>query len=645
MPVNKPTKVEFGEQEMIDLKKFVRDNLKSLMDSYQTLHTSTIDEWDRIYKGLPEQTERDWPWPGASNVVIQLVAENVDTLKARIIGTIYEILPLWTTSLVGKWPEEEQGAQQRAVYEEFMNLMGLEPGELDLYRVESHAANDMIKYGSVLIKSPWETDVEKIVTGTESIKGIPAAKEYIRYDGPRPEKVNFRDWGATPSAPTWEKADFKYHHYVLRKQDILKKVYEGTFDKEAADKILDKPDRTGASNERQKQEQAQNIQADHTVPEWDFYECWFWYWHNNAKWRIVYTYHISTDTCMIAIFNFYPDNEEPFDFGRLGYTDDALLGYGFAEMLKFYQEEVTTGHNQRNDNRTLGNTSVALVGRNNKIDANIGIFPMSVLPINPDEFDLKQLGVPYPTSVEEERLTLELARSRAGVDQAIGGMGGGVTNPKKGGNYSAMGTFSVMQAGNRRVNVNIADFRYMHLRIGRRCGRMYANFGIGDRVKRFGLDKEILSKALINIREGRMELPIKAATASINKELEKQNDMLLTQVLQRHFAAISQILAGLGAPGMPDVMKKYLIGVIGAQGQLMSRLLRNFGYDDISRLQPEMEAFNELKGAKPDGENVTASQGGESNANPNVAFPVQQQPGIRPTPSLPQTQGGSQAVV
>jgi hypothetical protein len=622
MPVSRPIKVSFGADEDIALHLFVKENLQAMINAYDKFHTEKIPEFRRLYKGQPEQETRDWPWPNASNTVIQLIAENVDTLKARIIGTIYEIMPLWTSSLVGDWPEQEEGGAQRTAFELFMNLMGMEPSELDLYRVESLAANDMIQFGSVLIKQPWETEIEKKVTGPAlENSGTPATTELIKYDGPRPEKIPIEDWGATASAPTWEKAQFKYHKYTLTKQQILEKIHLGLFElsEENKEKLLKSPDRYGASNERQQKEQLQNVEAQHAniLAEWDIYECWFYYWHNDAKWKIIFLYHKSSDIKCNAIFNFYPDNEEPFEFGRLGYTDDGLLGYGFAEMLKYYQEEVTTGHNQRNDNRTLGNTSVATVGRNNKIDANLGVYPMAVLPISTEEFGLHQLGVAYPSSVQEETLTIELAKARAGVDSGMSAMGGDVTNKK--GQLSAMGTFSVLQSGNRRVNVNITDFRYMHLKLGRKAAKQYAEFGVGDRLKYFGEQAKYLKKALENIRQGRIDLPIRAANASINKELEKQNDMLLVQVMQRHHATIAQILQGLGNPQMPAELKTFLIGVIAASGELMSRILRNFGHDDISRLQPELNVVKMLtKGAN---ENVS-NRPNETEQSTSTAFPV-----------------------
>src|SRR5437016_11796251 len=84
-------------------------------------------------------------------------------------------------------------------------------------------------------------------------------------------------------------------------------------------------------------------------------------------------------------------------------------------------------HNQRVDNRTLANTSVFFAGRNGKLDAGFSIYPMAVLPFDPTEVELKQLGANYPSSVQEEELTIALAKSRAGVEGGMQGAGAGTT--------------------------------------------------------------------------------------------------------------------------------------------------------------------------------------------------------------------------
>jgi hypothetical protein len=643
MPLIDPIEVHFGVDGDKELDCFVHSNIQTLKDAFDNLHNTKVPEWRRLTKGQPKDKKRDFPWPNASNTVIQLIGENVETLKAILLGSTYETLPIWVAGLVGDWPEDAQGDEQRDAYEQFMSLMALKQDELDLYRVESQAAFDISSLGMVLVKFPWITDTEAIVTGIDSLdRNKPVYEKKIIYDGPKVEKVNIQDWAATPTASTFREAEFKYHGpYKLNRQQIEERCFKGIFDKDACEKILKTPDRTGVDENTQKELEQHNIDGINPTKytaEWDFYECWFWYWWNDVKYRIILTYHFATKTRMKAIFNFYTNNEEPFEYGRLGYNDDGLIGYGFAEMGEMYQEQVSTQHNQRNDHGTLQNTSIILTGRNHQLDSGFGIYPMACLPFSPDEFDVVNLGSQQTISnIDDEQLTIALAKARFGTDMGLpGGSGSGVSGSKgkAGPQYSAMGTFSILQTGTRRVNVNVTDFRYLHLNIGQKVGKQYANFGIGDRIKYLGSQGKLLLKALEAIKKGTLELPIKAATASINKEVEKQTGMLFTQVMQRHFTAISQAIMAVNNPilskDMPD-MRKFLIGSISAQAYVMSKLIRAFGYDDIYRMQPELDfvksARSQTNGQQgvPAGKGNTTKTTGSSEQQPILAENTPQQ--------------------
>jgi hypothetical protein len=376
----------------------------------------------------------------------------------------------------------------------------------------------------------------------------------------------------------------------------------------------------GYTEEETKKMQEQGIeggQISNSTARWRFYECWFKYRHNDKIYNIIYIAHRNNDYRMGAVFNFYPKNEEPFEFGRLGFNEDGLVGYGFAEMGEMYQEDVSTKHNQRSDNHTLQNAPVVLAGNNPRVDAGISIFPMAVLPFDPNEVEIKQLGSVDANSVAEEELTIALSKARFGTDMlSAEGMGSGQTT-KKGG-YSSMGTFSIMQQGARRININVTDFRYLHLNIGQKLFRQYSTFGIGeDRLRYWGNESKTLQMALENVKRGRIELPIKAATASINKEVEKQTGMLFTQVMQRHYAAITQMLQGAANPVIAQTMPEipeYLVGSIAGMAYIMTKLLRAFGYDDIARAQPELELIQKLT-AK------LKQQQGASNANQQGRIP------------------------
>lgn len=609
MPLETPVKVEFGTQGMADLEKFVFDHLTKYKGDLKDLHENRIPKMRKNYRGIPKDENKSFPWPNCSNLVVQVIGQSVDTLRARILGNIFEISPIFVAQLTGSWEEAEKGEDQRATLEEFMNLMGLEPYELDLYRVYSSGFGEAIKFGTVCWKAPWETLTEQAVVSTDWKNST----ELIIYDGPRPEKLRFETWGADPHSPTIDQAEFKWHKLELNKYQLLDRKQKLVYDVKAVEEILKKADRTGPSESKKEEDADKGIQStspSDIAQEWDIYECWLRYWHNGKKYNIIYTYHLSTRTLLRAIFNFYPKNIDCFETARLGYDgEDGLLGFGFCEMLEHYQEEVSTLHNQRTDNNTLANTSILRVAKGSKLDSIFSLFPNATFPADKDEIEVMQMGRAATESVQYENLTLSEANARAGVDSPVGGSGGGVQNAKKG-IYSAMGTFSVMQEGNRRVNVNTSDMRYAHVKLGRKLAMMYSHFGVGDRIKYFGKDAELLKKALNNYKSGRMMFPIKAATASVNRELEKQNDMLLTNIMRQHHMGIGQILQSITGPQaamMPPQLKEYLAGVIKSSDLLMKHILRNFGHDDTSRFLPSIEFLNNDKGAS-NGNNGNAQQ-------------------------------------
>jgi hypothetical protein len=608
-----------------DLMCYVYDQISALKMSWQTIHEEKVAKWRRLYRGIPKDPERNFPWKNASNVVIQLIGENVGILVARTLGTIWEIMPLWPTQLIGEWDTQEgAGAQQEATHA-FLNLMGMEPTELDLYRVEKAGAEEMYKYGTVMYKLPWMTETEAEVVGQVEGSNKVEFSEFTKYDGPRPEMIDMINWAASPKCKRLEDCPFKFHLLRLTKQQLEERIFKGVYkfdsteDKEA---FLSQPDNEGPSNSEAMKQQAQNLQpaSGFNNGEWEIYECWFPFKHNGKTYRIICSYHYNSKRCLRAIFNFYTKNEEPWEMARFG-SEEGLLGFGLCEMLEYYQEEVSTGHNQRVDNRTLANSSILRVDPDSKLDTIFSIYPNALVPARVDEIEKIQLGSNYPSSVQEEQLTIMLAKNLVGTaDPGMEGAGGGTVSKK--GVYSSMGTFSVMQAGNRRVNINITDFRYTHLKLGRKFLNQYCQFGIGERVRYFGKQAEFLKKALENIKRGRLNLPIRAATASINKELEKQNDMLLTQVMARHHMSISQILQAVSNPQLPPEIKQFMVGWIDSSSLIMARILRNFGHDDISRLLPERKL---LEGATNAGQGQQgAGPVSGAGGTPTGAAPPQQ---------------------
>jgi hypothetical protein len=244
-----------------------------------------------------------------------------------------------------------------------------------------------------------------------------------------------------------------------------------------------------------------------------------------------------------------------------------------------------------------------------------------MVPAIQGEIEPLAMGQPTTVSIDEERLSLDLAERRSGVSPPQQGMGAG--GPMKRGAYTAMGTLSLLQDGNTRTDLNITDMRYAHTKLGRLLCEMYAEFGTGDRAQYFGPKGRLLGAALEMYRQKKLALPIYAATASVNKEVEKQNDMLLTNLARQHYQMIATIMQQVNNPMIPPPIKQYLQSAMEAANTLQRMVFRHFEIDEVDRLAPDVPPPAPPPGQPPTpGAPMQGPQGPGAGGVPGPRLPV-----------------------
>src|SRR5215472_2151198 len=377
----------FGEDTDREIEQWVFEQLEWLTDAHRQLHQNHIPKMRKLYDGTPATTSKSFPWPNASNVVVQVVGETVDTTVAWVLGVHYATHPLWVFQNYRKaaeTQEEEEFERQRSCLEDFMDLMGYEPSELDLFRKEGIWYTDACKLGTSFVKMSYEHNVESIAVGYTSQRKRARIEfdEEVIYSGPQVDNLRHEDVLAVPDAPTLQKSGFVAQIRTLRRKQLEERVIVGLYNREAAGVVLSQPDRGGPRFETQQELQDQGIQIAHggdATAEWDIHECYFPWWHNGHKFRLIFSYHKKTRTVLRSVFSFLPQNELPIIRARLGYRNGGMYGKGFAEMLEWYQEEISTIHNQRNDNATAANTRMLRVSpRARNLDANLEIYILAL---------------------------------------------------------------------------------------------------------------------------------------------------------------------------------------------------------------------------------------------------------------------------
>lgn len=591
----KVTKEDFGKDEFDNLLLYIRDKVKYLMARTRGLRETLIPKWHRIYHATPAEIVATWPWPGASNLVIPIAGTYSDELLSRVMASIYQTDPLFVAKLLGDFGEPtdspNSGEAQRSMIESFLQDFSFEPEELDLYRVEETGFASAIRYGTGIFKFPWEYITEKqfVYIGggtTPGTAGTYQSNNYVRRDGPHPEAIPLQDWLIDQKYPNLAAADFKAHVIPYNYYQLMElKAHPEIYDSAVIEKIAGNPDPL-SEVQRQIEEKREAIPYDENNMGKNYYicECWFSYHKDGETYRLLAYYHDQSELVLGVLFNPYPDNMEPFEDAKLAYDDNEYFGYGFCEMSEAFQREVSTTHNWRINNRHFATTGVGRVSKNSKLSSIVELFPGVLIPADEGEVEALNFGqFAMAADTQDEQWTIQLATARLGVDPAVGGTGGGIVNSKRG-IYSAQGTSVAMQQSNNRNNLRSSDMKSCHVRIGRKLLKLYSHFGLGNKIRRYGNRAETLKAALESYKNNKLGLVIKPATASINKEMEKQNDILLSTVMERLNSWMAQVVQAMVQPGCPPPLIELFQNQIQATNHLFKSIYRNFGHDDASRL-------------------------------------------------------------
>ena len=584
-----PIHIKFSATAETQFRYYLKENLRSVINGLKDLHETRLPLWRRIYEAQPLETVRHFPFENASNLVVPIASIHSDTLQARISAAVFKLRPLWALQVGGDFGDE--GEALRSAAENYLTDMALEPEQLDLYRVYRDFLGDVVKYGTSVIKSPWETLTEAMAVPAGDGNGSYNLVDEVIFDGPRPEKIAFEDLFIPPQTTVLNRAPFKAHRRRLSYTDLMIRKQRGIYDKLGIQAILGAPDRTGPTAPQKEQEAkagTTTIQGD-IAREWDIYECWCIYDYGDHTVRLIATYHAHTDTLLRTIFSFFPD--DPWVGARLFPRDGMYFGYGLVEKLSSFQEEISKQHNERHDAQTVANAKVWRIDPQSKLMEGFDIYPNAHVPAEKDELEAISHGEPLTNvGVEEERLSLDLAERQSGVSPPTQGYGAGQS---KKGSQSAMGTLSLLQEGNTRTDMHVSDIRNAHLRLGRIISRQVAHLGLSSkRFSAYGETGEDLLAAFSAIKSGRMYMPVLAATASLNREIEKQSDILLVGIMMKHYQTIAGIIAQVESPAITEDTKSYLEKVIKSANSLMMSVLRHFDVDEPSRLVPEVNLDN-----------------------------------------------------
>jgi len=625
-----PTKISFRRSRSFELhdtqfskevdeaiRKWVHEKIRVYQKQLERLNKHEIPRLRQIADGQPKEKEKSFPFPNCANLVVQLVGQTIDDIAARVMGLIYLTSPIaiyrWLAR-AAKQQDAQRNIEKARALEVFMDCAAYEPTELNLYSIENIWFADGARLGTSFVKARPEVRIEAEYVGYDEQTKKTEMSESVLYKGPKVVNLEHEDVGFDIKKDTLDESAVVYHVLTLDRRDLAERLADKMYPKEAVDKIITHPDRFGPTETKRRAQQKEGLDAsdDSSMAEWDIHECYFAWFHNDVKYRLIMWYHFETKTVLRMVFNFIPHNQLPIVKTKLSNDRKGQLGKGYAWMLDHYQEELSTTKNQRHDATAFGILGINRIDPGNKnIDRNFQMYPGAGAPFRKDDFEHISVGEPNMSSVsiENETMIQRQAQDRAGVGPAVAGMGAGSADKK--GRFGSMGTLAVMQDANSRVGHRTSDFRHSHVRLISLTTDMYGAMGTGGKGNLFGVDDQLLAEALSDFLERKIRIPIRASSASANREVRKQNLLLLNMTLRQHHMGMANLLQAISNAAIPDQHKAYFMAVARGQNNFFWQVLREFEFDQPEAYAPEPN----LGEAEPSGK----TQGANGAADPRLA--------------------------
>jgi hypothetical protein len=607
--VFEPRTIGFPKVIQEKINEYLCIQIEAHLKRLRILHTSTVPEWRRILEGKPREKNKSFPFSNCSNLVAQLSGEAVDDLAARVLQLVMMTNPL----AYFKYPEASDekeatrnGDKSRAL-QRFFDNKTLDPRGLNLYPFLNKWFVDGAGLGKSRICVVPEQRMEQVYTGYHpGSNGKKDLHEFdddkMLYEGPKVINLRYEDILTDPDVEVFEENDPIIRRVTIRgDRKLRERVFRGWYLKIPTEAILGQPDRYGPSEVKARENQRKGVadNSDPTLAEWDIYECYFSWWFNKKKFRLIAWVHKKTKTMLNCVYNFIPDNQVPIIETKI-----TVDGRGAAEMLEDAQEEVSTSKNQRRDAISWGILGINRIDTQNKnLDRNFTLWPGICLPFGVNQ--VEHISVAEAAmgglSLQDEQAMIQQAKERWGVSPALAAMGAGATDKK--GKYGAMSTLAVMQAGNSRDAHRTSNFRHSAVKLYSMLTDFYGFMELGE--------SELEKEALKDYLERKMAIPIRAADESMNKEITKQNQIILNQYLSSYVKQVGSMLQAAMNQAADANYRKWISLVAVGLTRLAQQTIKDFQLtDNPKEFVPDLPIQGE----------------------PNAQQPQQPQPGAGPIP-------------
>lgn len=594
----------------------------------------------RDYEARPRVENKNYPWPGCSNINIPLKSIFTDAIWSRLHRAIHGREKLYRLSTYDSRPEVIE--LSRAL-DDCLNFEA--NNRLKLSRKTKMWEWETILLGTGFLKGAWK-DFRHVQMIPQQ-DGDPIAKEVFDAYGPAVDHVPIEDILIPMDATALngpDRCQFIDHVKVLRWDQLVERKQHGY---EGVDEIKEKYSSRWSQEIKDERDHIAGIEKIREET-FDIHEVWCnfpvceldKYPGRKVKTaegetidrefvELVITYHPESRTILRVMENWFESGIRPFFALNYIPRSSSVYGIGVGRMVHYLNEAVNTTTNQRTDNATIANMRIWKC-RKGALPRGVQVTPGKILYMDdPNDLQGEQLGDVYPSSYNTEAGFVNYAERRVGVsDYQLG--------RESSGNYqaTATSTMSLIEEGNIRWDFTLDDWRESYSEMGMWILSVlrqfdYATTDILDR--QFGPEKaDTIREALSTVEQdptyALFSMDLMVTKASDSEQAQMQRNQVLFDVFERFYmgmnAIVRNLTRGVDENGVPITQGEKELGyeMIQAQMALAKRILHSFQIPDTESYLPNLQALEQA--AMQDMEMqqqqaaMMAAQGGMPGAGP-----------------------------
>lgn len=562
------------------LVQYIRTEVQQALNDRQLLES----RWNRFlaaYRALPEQEVKKFPFEGAANLTLPVIATDVDTVYSRLMGLLFAADNFWSCR-----PLNPQSITYAPRIQEF--LQWAQDAELDVYNAAADFTLELCKLGTGILKTRYTRESKRVYQFRETDQGVvERITTMLVKDHPVIQHVSLFDFLIPASSNDIQSAPWCAERIRLTYGQYRNRVAAGLYRDIGLTPSWAR-DNGGIQNQILQQLDAYQSSKGDTI---DLWEVWLDYDISGLgdPQAIVCTIHLPTLRVCRIDFNPFFNQEKPYSVARYLRQEKRFYGIGLCEMLDQFQDEVSTMHNQRLDNATLANSTMFKARKGIGIRQDEPVFPGRwFLLDNLEDVQTLQVGQRYDSTTQYEEMTLSYARARTGVTDYISG----ADNPSIG--YGTATTaVQMLREGTKRFDQILRECRRCFGSVGRQALELYQQFNQnGKEYLAMGqADGEIVHRILqfpLELIRTSVGVELTATSANLNKEVQIRTNQLIMQMVMQFYQQIMTGVSYMVNPQVPPEIRQLAAEMVQGGTILMRRILDDYGIQDADMLIPTL---------------------------------------------------------